>query len=108
MRTQTLLDKPTASTSRPQLQSLEPVDVLGVEEHVPDGNDLLVDLERVACEDGALGDDAGLVGGDDCACADEFEVVDVEGLGVCGVKDFGVVVLGLPGFEDEDGDGAEG
>lgn len=108
MRTQTLLDKPTAPTSRPQLQRLEPVDVLGVEEHVPDRNDLLVDLERVAREDGALGDDTGLVGCDDCACCDEVEVVNVEAVGVGGIEDLGVVVLGGFGLEDEDGDGAEG
>lgn len=62
----------------------------------------------MACEDGALGDDAGLVRCDNCACTDEVEVVDVEGLGVCGIEDFRVIVLRLPGFEDEDGDGAEG
>lgn len=58
MRTQTLLDEPAPPPPRPQRQTLEPLDVLVVEEHVPHRDDALVDLERVAGQDDALGDDA--------------------------------------------------
>jgi hypothetical protein len=35
----------TAATAGPQLECLEPLDILRVEEHVSDGNDLLVDFK---------------------------------------------------------------
>ena len=106
MSTQTLLDKPTATSLSPQLQRLEPVDILGIEEHIPNGNDLLVDLERMTRENGTLGNDTGLVWCCDGACTDELEVVDLHFAVGCGVEDLGVSVLFV--LEDEDGDGAEG
>ena len=106
MSTKTLLDKPTATSLGPQLQRLEPVDILGIEEHIPNGNDLLVDLERMTRENGTLGNDTGLVWCCDGACTDELEVVDRHFAVGCGVEDLGVLVLFV--LEDEDGDGAEG
>lgn len=80
MRTQTLLDEPTPSTLRPQRQALEPPDIFVVEEHVAHGDDALVDLVWVACEDDAFGNDAVGAGGKGGACCDE-----AEGVG-CGLR----------------------
>lgn len=105
MRTQRLLDEATAAAPGPQLQSLEPVDILSVEEHVPHRDDLLVDLERMARENGALGDHARLIWRHDSAGADEAEVVG-GGFVVCGVEDLWVVRGSV--LEDEDWHSAEG
>ena len=107
VRTEGFLDITAAAASGPELEGLEPLDVLGVEEHVTDGDDALVDLVWVTGEDGALGNDAGLVGGHDGAVSDEFEVVEVvEGVVLGGVHNLGVLV-GLV-LEDEDRHGAPG
>lgn len=58
MRTQGLLDVTAAATLGPELDGLEPSNILFVEEHVADGDELLVDLVGVTSEDGAFGDDA--------------------------------------------------
>lgn len=107
MRTETFLDVTTAPSLGPQLQGLEPVDVLGVEEHVADGDDSLVDLERMTRENSSLRDNAGLVRGDDSALADKLEVVDVDlalRIGIGRVEDLGIVVL--LALENEDRNGA--
>ncbi len=59
MRTQTLLDKSTSTSLGPELECLEPLHVFAVEEHVPDCDELLVDLVWMAGENDSLGDDAG-------------------------------------------------
>lgn len=75
MSTKTFLDESTSSTSGIQLDGLEPVDVLGIEEHVADCDELLVDLERMACQHDALRDNTGIIcreeraGGDEVKCA---------------------------------------
>lgn len=59
MCTKCLLDITTSSTLGPQRQGLEPFHVLAVEEHVSDGDELLVDMEGMASENDSLGDDSG-------------------------------------------------
>lgn len=54
-----------------QLDRLEIVDVVPVKEHVSERGRLLVDLDGVAGEDDALGDDPGGVGGEEGAHGDE-------------------------------------
>src|SRR5690349_16016528 len=50
VRTQRLLDVPSASPLGPQRQGLEPLNILPVEEHAPNGSDLLVNVVRVTRE----------------------------------------------------------
>lgn len=73
MRTQTLLDEATAAPPRPQRQALEPFDVFVVEEHVAHGDDALIDLVGVACQDDALSDDAVKGWREGGSSGDEFE-----------------------------------
>lgn len=97
MGTQALLDITCSSSLGKELESLEPVDVFLVEEHVSDGDDLLVDLVRVASEDDALGGDSVCVDRVEGAGADEFG-------GGCGVD---IGEGGVGGLEEESGDGTE-
>ena len=48
MRPQTLLDEATPPPPRPKRKALEPPDIVVVEKHVAHGNDLLINLERMA------------------------------------------------------------
>ena len=57
MGTQTLLDEPTPSSLRPQLQRFEPNHIVFVEEHIPHSDELLVDLVRMASQYDTLGYD---------------------------------------------------
>src|ERR1700744_1549149 len=73
--TQALLDETTAAPTGPQLQSLEPVDVLGVEEHVSNRHDLLVDLVRVASEDGTLRNHTAVVWSHNGSGTDQIQLI---------------------------------
>ena len=59
MRPETLRDIALASPFGPQLHGLEVRYIIRIEERVPYRRRFLVDLERVAGEDDAFGDDAG-------------------------------------------------
>lgn len=57
MSSETFLDEATPPSLRPQLQSLEPLYVFFVEEHVPNSDKLLVNLVRVPSQYDTLGND---------------------------------------------------
>lgn len=58
MRAQTLLDEATSPASRPKRKTLEPLDVIVIEEHVTHGDHTLVDLVRMPSEYDALSHNA--------------------------------------------------
>ncbi|KAH3683755.1 hypothetical protein WICPIJ_005274 [Wickerhamomyces pijperi] len=58
MSTQTFLDETRSTRLGEQWNSLEEGDIFLVEEHVTDGDDILVDLDWVTCDDGSLSKDS--------------------------------------------------
>lgn len=75
VRAQRVLDVAAETELRGQLHRLEVLDILGVEEHVADDSALLVDLQRVACQDDALKDHRQRVRGQSMAGGKERQLV---------------------------------
>ncbi|KAH3678041.1 hypothetical protein OGATHE_000696 [Ogataea polymorpha] len=77
MCTKRLFDQARTSHFREQRNMLVVLNILRVEEHVPDGDDRLVDFEDFSSKNNSLGKDTGVV------CVEECSLCNESGSGFC-------------------------